>query len=53
MELKHQQDARTKAAETLVARKAWTTPQLVTLDAADAEGGANPINPEGVIGTGS
>lgn len=47
-----QQDVRSQDKQQ-PGKDAWTTPRLVTLDAADAEGGANPINPEGAFAIGS
>jgi len=34
-------------------RRAWSAPRLVRLGAREAEGGANPLTPEGQFATGS
>jgi len=49
----HQQDSRSRNEREPGAKRVWATPQLVTLDAADAEAGANPINDEGIFAQGS
>jgi hypothetical protein len=44
-----------QAPDTTVAnpRKPWTPPQLLRLNAGNAEIGANPDNPEGILADGS